>query len=107
MADNFELRKGMDVVDGQGAFVGTLDRLLSEDKSGATRFVVVHDRLVPVQAIDGVQKGRAMLGVSRGKLNEFPEHKGDEVPSPKEQQEAYGAMGLGPSGEAVEEGKEK
>lgn len=102
MAENrFQLTKDMEVVDQNDRSIGKIENIYAENESGASRFIRVDGRLLPVETIEGVEQEKAKLAIGKDKLDSFPRPEAGEMPTARHQQEAYGAMGL--SGPAVDE----
>ena len=98
--ERFRISRGMPVVDQNERPVGNLESIFSENDTGASRFINVGGRLLPVETIDGVEGERIKLAVPQERIREFPEHAAGQMPSVEAQQQAYDAIGL--SGPAVD-----
>lgn len=92
--DKFRIEQGMDVVDKNGKPTGSLDGILAEDQTGMSRFITVSGRMIPVEAIRGVESNRVELTLPKDDLQRFPERRGEGAPSEEERRRAYQALGI-------------
>lgn len=90
----FQIRAGMDVVDPQGEPLGSLESILTETRTGMSRFITVQRRILPVETIQEVEGENIRVAVAREKLDAFPEREGARIPTEDDMQRAYEAFGM-------------
>ena len=96
-----ETWRGMPVEDAEGRPLGRLEGTLDDETTGMGRFLLVGRRLVPVEALESVEKGRLRMRVPEETFRQMPTRDGDGPPPWSAMQRAYELVGVpGPVAEA-------
>ena len=108
--DEVPLAEGMPAANPDGESLGKLSALLIEEGEEQAEFLLLQsagaDRLVPFDAVLGVDEGTLLLDVPAANLARFPKLKPDAEPTADEMQLAYDVYDEG-AGDWAEDDEEE